>query len=131
MQNDYLFPQEMDTAIAGIDAAGEGKKLVVIDDRFLFFGDRTAWSGAEVPARTILYGDHPWDDITEIDWTNLPHNLTEASSQMDASSYAMVVNPNPADRLHLREQADKGSRSQGKYYTGTPVEVLSAEGEGA
>ena len=25
MQNDYLFPQEMDTAIAGIDAAGEGK----------------------------------------------------------------------------------------------------------
>ena len=32
MQNDYLFPQEMDTAIAGIDAAGEGKKLVVIDD---------------------------------------------------------------------------------------------------
>ena len=96
---------------------------------FLFFGDRTAWSGAEVPARTILYGDHPWDDITEIDWTNLPHNLTEASSQMDASSYAMVVNPNPADRLHLREQADKGSRSQGKYYTRTPVEVLSVEGD--
>ena len=32
MQNNYLFPQEMDTAIAGIDAAGEGKKLVVIDD---------------------------------------------------------------------------------------------------
>jgi hypothetical protein len=25
MQNDYLFPQEMDTAIAGIDSAGEEK----------------------------------------------------------------------------------------------------------
>ncbi|MBQ6528222.1 MAG: hypothetical protein IJI38_06830 [Clostridia bacterium] len=32
MQNAYLFPQEMDTAIAGIDAAVEEKKLVVIDD---------------------------------------------------------------------------------------------------
>ncbi|MBR2603107.1 MAG: SH3 domain-containing protein, partial [Clostridia bacterium] len=96
---------------------------------FLFFGDRTVWDASEVPAWTLLYGEHPWDDITEIDWTNLPHNLTEASSQMDASSYAMVVNPKPADRLHLRERADKGSRSQGKYYTGTPVEVLSVEGD--
>jgi hypothetical protein len=96
---------------------------------FLFFGDRTVWDASEVPAWTLLYGEHPWDDITEIDWTNLPHNLTEASSQMDASSYAMVVNPNPADRLHLRERADKRSRSQGKYYTGTPVEVLSVEGD--
>ena len=65
---------------------------------FLFFGDRTVWDASEVPAWTLLYGEHPWDDITEIDWTNLPQNLTEASSQMDASSYAMVVNPNPADR---------------------------------
>lgn len=32
MQNDYLFPQEMDTAIAGIDNTGEARKLVVIDD---------------------------------------------------------------------------------------------------
>lgn len=28
MQNHYLFPQEMDTAIAGIDAAGEEKSLL-------------------------------------------------------------------------------------------------------
>lgn len=37
MQNDYLFPQEMDTAIAGIDAAGEGKNslsLMIIMDLF-------------------------------------------------------------------------------------------------
>ncbi len=96
---------------------------------FLYFGDRTIWDASEVPARTILYGDHPWDDITEIDWTNLPQNLTEASSQMDASPYAMVVNPNPSDRLHLRERADKGSRSQGKYYTGTPVGVSAQDGD--
>ena len=103
------------------DAGGE--------DAFLFFGDRTVWSGAQVPATCILYGDHPWDDITEIDWTRPPRRLDEAAERMDSSRYAMVVNPNPADRLHLRERADKGSRSQGKYYTGTPVEVLSVEGD--
>ena len=96
---------------------------------FLFFGDRTVWDGSQVPAGTLLYGDHPWGDVTEIDWASLPHSLAEASTRMDSGSYAMVVNPNPADRLHLREQADKRSRSQGKYYTGTPVKVLSVEGD--
>ena len=96
---------------------------------FLFFGDRTVWDGSEVPAQTILYGDHPWGDITQMDWHNLPHNLDEASAQMDSSAYAMVVNPKATDRLHLRELADKGSRSQGKYYTGTPVGVSAQDGE--
>ena len=32
MQNAYLFPQEMDTAVAGIDSAGEEKKLIIIDE---------------------------------------------------------------------------------------------------
>lgn len=96
---------------------------------FLFFGDRTVWDGSEAFAQTILYGDHPWDDITQIDWNHLPHTLEEASMQMDSSNYAMVVNPNPADRLHLRERADKGSQSQGKYYTGTPVCVSAQDGD--
>ena len=96
---------------------------------FLFFGDRTVWDGSTVPAQTILYGDHPWDDITQLDWNTLPHSLAEASAQMDSGSYAMVVNPKPADRLHLRERADKGSRSRGKYYTGTPVGVSAHDGD--
>ena len=96
---------------------------------FLFFGDRTVWDGSAVPAQTILYGDHPWGDITQMDWNTLPHTLTEASARMDSSPYAMVVNPNPADRLHLRERADRGSRSQGKYYTGTPVGVSAQDGD--
>ena len=95
---------------------------------FLFFGHRTVWDGSVVPMQA-MYGDHPWDDITQINWNTLPHNLSEASAQMDSGNYTMVVNPNPADRLHLRERADKRSRSQGKYYTGTPMEVLSVEGD--
>ena len=97
---------------------------------FLFFGDRTVWDGSAAAAQTIiLYGDHPWDNITQIDWNALPHSLDEASAQMDSGNYAMVLNPNPADRLHLRERADKGSRSQGKYYTGTPVGVSEQDGD--
>ena len=96
---------------------------------FLFFGDRTVWDGSVVLVQTILYGDHPWDDITEIDWNTLPHTLDAAAAQMDSSPYAMVVNPDPADRLHLRERADKRSRSQGKYYTGTAVGVMAQDGD--
>ena len=96
---------------------------------FLFFGHRTVWDGSVVPMQAMLYGDHPWDDITQINWNTLPHNLSEASAQMDSGNYAMVVNPNPADRLHLRERADKRSRSQGKYYTGTAVGVMAQDGD--
>ncbi|MBR4458131.1 MAG: hypothetical protein IKS31_04135 [Clostridia bacterium] len=103
------------------DTAGE--------DAFLFFGDRAVWSGTEVPARTILYGDHPWNNITAMDWNSLPRTLDAAAARMDSGPYAMVVNPNPADRLHLRERADKGSRSRGKYYTGTPVGVSAQDGD--
>ena len=114
---------------AGLEYIYDDQARSEDSEGFLFFGDRTVWDGSQVPAGTILYGDHPWGDTTEIDWASLPHSLAEASTRMDSGSYAMVVNPNPADRLHLREQADKRSRSQGKYYTGTPVKVLSVEGE--
>ena len=92
-------------------------------DNFLFFGDRTVWNDGM--AQTLLYGDHPWDDITEIDWDTLPRTLEEAAARMDSSRYAMVTNPDPKDRLRLRERPDKGSLSQGKYYSGTPVLILN------
>ena len=111
---------------AGIDTIYDDRKG---QEGFLFFGDHTVWQ--DIGMQTILYGDHPWDDITKIDWNTLPHSMDEASAQMDSRQYAMVINPNPADRLHLREKADRGSRSQGKYYTGTPVTVLKQEGDWA
>ena len=114
---------------AGIDTIYDDAACSEESGGFLFFGYRTVWDDSAVPAQTILYGDHPWDDITQIDWNTLPHGLAEASAQMDAGSYAMVVNPDPADRLHLRERADRASRSQGKYYTGTPVGVSAQDGD--
>ena len=114
---------------AGIEYIYDDAEHSEGSEGFLFFGYRTVWDGLTVPAQTIFYGDHPWDDITQIDWNTLPHSLAEASAQMDSGNYAMVANPKPADRLHLRERADKGSRSQGKYYTGTPVGVSAQDGE--
>lgn len=37
---------------------------------------------------------------------------------------AMVSNPLPNDRLHLRQSPDKSARSLGRYYTGTVVALL-------
>ena len=95
-----------------------------IEGEELFFG-RNWISGDSTPGRGRLYvGDHPWSDITTADWTAIPTSLEEALEQLDPSRWAVVNNPNPADRLHLREKDDRGSRSFGKYYNGTPVEVL-------
>lgn len=83
------------------------------------------WVGASTRAldqRTI--GNHPWSDLTAIDWDTLPRTLQSAAGCVDPADWAVVNNPDPADRLHLRERADKSSASLGKYYNGTPVEVL-------
>ena len=79
----------------------------------------------------LIVGDHPWSDITTIDWNTLPQNYEDALSQLDPSNWALVNNPNPADRLNLRAQPDKKSTSLGKYYSGAPVRILENRGEWA
>lgn len=39
-----------------------------------------------------------------------------------------ISNPNPSDRLHLREEPDKNARSMGKFYNGTPITLVSDPG---
>lgn len=75
------------------------------------------------------FGDHPWADISAIDWNSLPRTFGEALSAMDTSSWAVVNNPNPEDRLHLRTEPKKTATSLGKYYNGTPVRILNANGD--
>ncbi len=88
------------------------------------------WIRGDVPnGYGNRFGDHPWDDITVIDWSSLPHSLEEALSRMDTSDWAVVSNPNPADRLHLRVKAERGAKSLGKYYNGTPVRILEKKGD--
>lgn len=56
-------------------------------------------------------------------------DLNGATPDLDQTGWAVVSNPDPADRLHLRTEADKASRSQGKFYNGTPVRVLRQRGD--
>ena len=75
------------------------------------------------------FGDHPWADISAVDWNSLPRTFGEALSMMDASNWAVVNNPNPEDRLHLRTEPKKTATSLGKYYNGTPVRIVASQGE--
>ena len=79
----------------------------------------------------VHYGEHPWKMIETIDFTALPATKEAMLSSVDPSGYAVVNNPNPADRLHLREMPRKDARSLGKFYNRTPVRVFSIEGEWA
>jgi len=68
-------------------------------------------------------GDHPWSDISVIDWTTLPKTESEALSHLERTGWAVVNNPDPADRLHLRASPDPDAASFGKYYNRTPVRI--------
>lgn len=68
-------------------------------------------------------GNHPWSDITTIDWASLPQSYEKAVAAIDSTDWAVVNNPNRADRLHLRVSPDKDSASLGKYYNRTPVKI--------
>lgn len=72
----------------------------------------------------IYYGTHPWNDLMEIDFEALPHTVGQAVEMMDQSAYALVHNPNPNDRLHLRTAPDKNAASLGKFYNRTPVYII-------
>lgn len=88
------------------------------------------WIYEEAGAPTIV-GDHPWSDITRMDWSTLPASYADALTKLDHSNWALVTNPNPSDRLNLRAQPDKKSTSLGKYYSGAPVHILENTGEWA
>lgn len=71
------------------------------------------------------YGRHPWSDITQMDWNSLPRAMAEVQAKLDPSGWAMVANPDAADRLHLRLRPEVGAYSLGRYANGTPLQVLS------
>lgn len=78
-----------------------------------------------------IYGASPWDrlpregtPVTPDSAPVLAGSYEGMTAQMDESAYALVNNPNPEDRLHLRTGPEKGARSFGKFYNRTPVLVL-------
>ncbi len=91
----------------------------------IFLGQNWIADNTWLP-QTRYYGSHPWSDITAIDWGALPLHLQDAVQKIDPAGWAVVNNPNPADRLHLRVKPDQSAVSLGKYYNGTAVQVLQS-----
>lgn len=117
--------------------AGDGKwylSSVQAQEGFsLYYNAVRSWEDGGIYRNDgTVYGASPWSaDITKLDLTKLPATFEEAAAQLDTSVYAVVNNPNPADRLHLRGKPDKKAASYGKFYNNTPVYVLGVEGEWA
>lgn len=78
-------------------------------------------------ADETVYGMPPWKDLLQTDVSALPRSFAEACAALDQTGYALVSNPNPADRLHLREKPAKSARSLGKFYNGTWVQILETK----
>ncbi len=90
----------------------------------LHFGKN--WLTGSVPnGYENSFGDHPWSDITAIDWNSLPHTLEEAMAALDSSNWAIVNNPDPAGLLPLQTSPEDEASALGAYYNGTPARVLS------
>ena len=76
-----------------------------------------------------IYGDLPGLSLDSLDFAAIKSCLDDPAAMIDGSSYALVSNPDPADRLHLRAKPDKSSASLGKFYNRTPVRILERQGD--
>ena len=72
---------------------------------------------------TLKIGVLPFDLFAD-DLTTLPCTSEELTAQLDRTGLAVVCNPDPNDRLHLRTKPSREADSLGKFWNGTPVRVL-------
>ena len=90
-----------------------------------FAGTRLGQNWLQPEAGRRIFGAHPWSDITAIDWAAVPADEAQVRASFDTDGWATPNNPNPADRLHLREEDNRSAASLGKYDNGTPVRVIT------
>ena len=78
-----------------------------------------------------LPGKTPEYDLASLDPAALPINLEVAIAGADTEGWAVVKSSVPTDRLDLRAEPSKSADSLGRYYSGTPVQVRSVDGNWA
>ena len=83
-----------------------------------FCGARQEWSAGGTAGMT--FGTPAGLDLFDAELTAWPGTHIP----IDRTGWAVVSNPDPKDRLHLRTRPDKGAESLGKFWNGTPVRVL-------
>ncbi|MGN0971101.1 MAG: SH3 domain-containing protein [Aristaeellaceae bacterium] len=90
-----------------------------------FCGVRQEWSAGGTAG--MMIGTPVGLDLMEADMTALPGTEDALAASIDRTGWAVVSNPDPADRLHLRTKPDRGAESLGKFWNGTPVRVLEEQ----
>jgi len=80
---------------------------------------------------SCLPGKTPEYDLSSLDPAALPKNLEVAIAGTDTEGWAVVKSSVPTDRLNLRAKPSKSADSLGRYYSGTPVQVRSVDGDWA
>ncbi len=74
-------------------------------------------------AGRLLYAENTSPALSAFDPNLYPPGLDSAAKTLNIEGYALVNNPDPADRLHLRAEPNTSAVSKGKYYNGTPVKI--------
>ena len=97
------------------------------DFAFVYCG--VEWEHNGGSSNDIYFGSMPNLSLMEADIEKLPRNRAELMKFVDRSDWAVVNNPNPADRLHLRTEPKRDAKSLGKFYNRTPVKVLQQKGD--
>jgi len=100
-----------------------GISMIYPHDSSLFLLGKD-WISNGTHAFDGAFGAHPWGNVAGIDWSALPQSYEEALAALDTGDFAVVYNPDPADRLHLRAKPDRKADSLGKFYSGTPVRII-------
>lgn len=105
----------------------QGSGASGVDYSAVYCGVREEWSYGSMEG--VCFGTFPNGDLMHADLNSLPVSHEELTACLDRSGWAVVCNPNPADRLHLRAKPERGAKSLGKFYNGTPVQVLRQRGD--
>ena len=86
-----------------------------------FCGTRKEWSSGSTGG--MRFGTPAGVDLMQAEMIAWP----VTGLLLDQTGWAVVSNPDPEDRLHLRTRPDKGAASLGKFWNGTPVRVLEEQ----
>lgn len=90
-----------------------------------------AWLLRSYDGECAVYVHNASALLRQFDPADFPADFAAAVALKDSSDCALVCNPDPNDRLHLRAQPRRDAISKGRFYNGTPVKVLEIDGEWA
>lgn len=93
--------------------------------------DCNAWLLRSDSRQKAVYAHESTAYLRHFQPEDFPASFSEAVAIKDSSDCALVCNPNPDDRLHLRAEPDTAAISKGRFYNATPVKILGITGEWA